>query len=75
MKIIASVITLAVAVTVAHPQPLHADRVRRPRVPADLRVDPAYSAFLEGHATGSQNYSCLPAGTGFAWTLFTPQAT
>jgi hypothetical protein len=75
MKIIVSVITLAVAVTVAHPQPVHADRVRRPRVPADLKVDPAYKAFLEGHATGSQNYICLPSGTSFAWTLFTPQAT
>lgn len=25
--------------------------------------------------SGTQNYVCLPAGSGFAWTLFTPQAT
>jgi hypothetical protein len=28
-----------------------------------------------GDGVGTQNYICLPSGTGFAWTLFTPQAT
>jgi hypothetical protein len=28
-----------------------------------------------GHASGTQNYVCVPSGAGFAWTLFTPQAT
>jgi Protein of unknown function (DUF3455) len=27
-----------------------------------------------GHAVGTQNYVCLPSGSGFAWTLFTPEA-
>jgi hypothetical protein len=28
-----------------------------------------------GHATGTQNYICLPSGSGFSFILFTPQAT
>jgi hypothetical protein len=28
-----------------------------------------------GHAEGTQNYICLPSGTGFKFILFTPQAT
>jgi hypothetical protein len=32
-------------------------------------------AFFEGHAFGTQDYICLPSGTGFAWTFFGPQAT
>ena len=75
MQIIASVITLAVAVTAGFPQLAHAERVRSPRVPTDLQVLPPYKGFLVGHATGTQNYICLPSGTSFAWTLFTPQAT
>ena len=31
--------------------------------------------FLKGAATGTQNYVCTPSGTGFAWILFTPEAT
>ena len=34
-----------------------------------------HEAFLVGHASGAQNYVCLPDGSGFAWTLFGPQAT
>jgi len=28
-----------------------------------------------GHAVGTQNYVCLPSGAGFAFVLFTPEAT
>ena len=28
-----------------------------------------------GHGVGTQNYVCQPSGAGFAWILFTPQAT
>jgi Protein of unknown function (DUF3455) len=31
--------------------------------------------FLLGHATGTQNYICLPEGTSFAWVFVGPQAT
>ena len=73
---------LAVAFTIAAPPATHAHprgpRVTPPPVPEDIQVPPGSRAFLEGHAVGTQNYACLPsatAATGFAWTLFTPDAT
>ena len=66
---------LAVALSLSLAQLAHAHQVTPPRVPADIEVQPGNKAFLVGHATGTQNYICLPAGTGFAFALFTPEAT
>ena len=66
---------LAVAFTVSLPLQAHAGQVTVPPVPADLEVEPGFKAFLEGHAVGTQNYVCQPSGAGFAFVLFTPQAT
>ena len=66
---------LAVAFTVSLPSQAHAGQVTVPPVPADLEVEPGFKAFLEGHAVGTQNYVCQPSGAGFAFVLFTPQAT
>jgi hypothetical protein len=49
--------------------------VKPPPVPANIQVPAGNKAFLVGHAVGTQNYVCLPSGSGFAFTLFTPQAT
>jgi Protein of unknown function (DUF3455) len=54
------------------PQSAH---VTPPSVPANLQVPADSKAFLEGHAVGTQDYICLPSGSGFAWTFFGPQAT
>jgi hypothetical protein len=62
---IAYATALAVAFTVAL-QPAHADPV-----PNSIKVPGGNTAFLEGHAIGTQNYICLPSG----WTFFGPQAT
>jgi hypothetical protein len=69
---IACATALAVAFTVSLPQPVHADPV-----PNTIQVPAGNTAFLEGHAVGTQNYICLPlpSGAGFAWTFFGPQAT
>lgn len=66
---------LAAAFALALPQPASAVDVTPPSVPPGLQVDSGNKPFLEGHAVGTQNYICLPSGAGFAWTLFTPQAT
>jgi hypothetical protein len=71
---ISSAAALAAALTVSMPPPAHAD-ITPPPVPANLEVPAESVAFLQGHGVGTQNYVCLPSGSGFAWTLFTPEAT
>jgi len=66
---------LALACTVALPRAAHAEKVVPPNVPDKLKVLGDNKAFLVGHAIGTQNYVCLAAGAGFAWNLFTPEAT
>ena len=66
---------LAAAFAIALPQPAYADEVTPPPVPANLKVEAGNEAFLVGHAVGTQNYVCLPSGTGVAYVLFTPEAT
>ncbi len=72
--LIACATALAVAFTVGLPQPAHADHVTPPKVP-DRLVPTGATAFLVGHAVGTQNYVCLPSGAGFRFVLFTPEAT
>jgi hypothetical protein len=68
-------VTAVLAVTVAAPRAAGADIVP-PVVPAKLQAPAGDRPFLVGHAYGTQNYICLPAGkNGAAWTFFGPQAT
>ena len=60
--LIACATALAVAFTVALPQPASAGKVTPPPVPDNIRVPAGNKAFLEGHAVGTQNYICLPSG-------------
>lgn len=72
---------LAAIITVALPQPAHADRVSPPDVPGEIEVPAGNKVFLKGSAIGTQNYICLPSNLPsppnppFLWTLFGPQAT
>jgi uncharacterized protein DUF3455 len=72
---VASAAVLAGAAAIALPQPADAASDGPARVPANIRVPAGNTAFFEGHASGTQDYLCLPSGSGFAWTLFGPQAT
>jgi hypothetical protein len=72
---IACVTALAVAFLATLPRPAHADRVTPPPVPDNLQVPAGNKVSFLGHAFGTQNYICLPSGSAFIWTLFTPQAT
>jgi hypothetical protein len=66
----------ALALTCAGwPRPARADGVTPPPVPANLQVPAGNTAFLVGHATGTQGYICQPSGAGFAWAFVKPQAT
>ena len=77
----ASALALALALTGTLAQSAYAGQIRLPRMPDNIAVDTDNTPFLVGHAVGTQNYSCLPAGVDaagnplFAWTLFTPEAT
>jgi len=66
---------LAVALFAALPRPSAAERVTPPLTPANIQAPAGNKPFLVGHAVGTQNYICLPVGSGFNWTLFGPQAT
>jgi hypothetical protein len=73
--VIACAAALVLALAVALTLPAHADQVTPPSVPANLQAPQGNNVFLMGHATGTQNYICLPSATGFGWTFFGPQAT
>jgi hypothetical protein len=68
-------LTLASACLAILPPGLSARDRRLPRVPSELTVPAGHRLFLLGHATGTQQYICLPTSSGVAWTLFGPQAT
>jgi hypothetical protein len=73
---IACATALAVAFTLSLPSPARAHDLTPPPVPDKLQAPEGAEAFLVGHARGTQNYVCLPtAAGGFAYTLFTPEAT
>jgi hypothetical protein len=75
IRVVACAAALAAAFAVALPQPAYADDLTTPAVPANIAVRAGNKAFLVGHAVGTQNYVCLPSGTGVAFVLFTPEAT
>lgn len=56
-------------------QPWPTARTEVPPVPSNLAVPPGNTLFFHGYAVGTQNYSCLPEGTGVAWKPLGPQAT
>jgi len=66
---------LAAVFAMSLSQTAHAGEIKPPDVPDQLKVVDGSVVFLIGHARGSQNYICLPSGSGFAYSLFTPEAT
>lgn len=66
---------LAVFGAVAAGLPAPSQTVTAPPVPTDIQVPAGNTAFLKGHATGTQNYVCLPSTSGLVWKFQAPQAT
>jgi hypothetical protein len=54
-----------------------AQKITSPATPALITPPAGNSAFLLGHAVGTQGYVCLPKGTGASWTVNNarPEAT
>jgi Protein of unknown function (DUF3455) len=72
---LAGLLAIALESSVALAQPAAADAFALPSIPANLQAPEGNTLFLKGQAQGAQNYICLPSGSGFAWTFFSPQAT
>lgn len=70
-----AITALIIAFTVWMPWTAVAQNVTPPAVPENLEVPDGSTAYLIGRAYGTQNYICLLAGGGFAWTFLGPQAT
>ena len=66
---------IVAALAAAAPFAAIASNINPPSTPDTLVVPAGSKAFLIGHAVGTQNYICLPEGTGAKWVLFGPQAT
>ena len=66
--------TAAIAMAIATPLTAHANDAPT-RIPENLRVPDGHRRFLDLHATGTQNYMCLPSGSSVAWLPVGPQAT
>jgi hypothetical protein len=62
-------------VAIAWGCPVFAESLTVPPVPPDIQVPAGNAPFLKGEAVGTQNYVCLPSGSGFTWTFYGPQAT
>lgn len=67
-----TVVSIALESPMALGQPGFANATK---VPPDLQVPAGNTLFLKAEASGTQNYICLPTGSGFAWTFTGPQAT
>jgi hypothetical protein len=80
-RIMPAACAAALAMACAFSLSAHAGKVTPPDVPDNLKVLDGTHPFLVGHAIGTQNYVCVPAGVDaqgqprFAYTLFTPEAT
>src|ERR1700757_279327 len=46
-----------------------AQKIKTPTTPAAITPPAGNSAFLVGHAVGTQGYVCLPTSTGASWTV------
>jgi hypothetical protein len=71
----AGLIAVALGSSVALAQPAAATPFAPPPVPFNVAVPDGNTLFLKGEAKGTQNYVCLPSAGGFAFKLFTPEAT
>jgi hypothetical protein len=76
--LVAFAVALLGVFVVAQARAVQADDFVPPAVPANIQVPAGSRLFFVTHATGTQDYVCLPSTTdpdGVEFKLFTPQAT
>jgi hypothetical protein len=71
----ASTLAITLMLSAGVGQRLFGETITMPPVPPNIQVPSGNVAFFKSQAVGTQNYICSPAGEGFAWKLFGPQAT
>lgn len=68
--------TTVLLLTLAFAAPMDTqERLSAPTVPENLQVPPGHKVFLTTHASGTQNYVCMPSPAGATWAFHGPQAT
>jgi len=79
MRRIRGIFAAAVALgwVLCTPTPADAQTIASPTTPTLITPPAGNSAFLVGHAVGTQGYVCLPKGGGASWTVNNarPEAT
>src|SRR5947209_9116806 len=72
-----AVLAITLACTFGVTSSTAASGVTPPPTPAAITPPAGNTAFLVGHAVGTQGYICLPSGSGASWTVVSsrPQAT
>jgi hypothetical protein len=77
IRLLLAALLLLLALALGVVRPAFAQKVADPVTPAGITPPSGNSIFAVGHAVGTQGYVCLPAGTGFSWTVngSRPQAT
>ena len=70
LMLVACAVALAAAFSAPLQQPTSAAGALPPTVPTNIQVPSGNKLFLVGHAIGTQNYVCLPSGTGVKFVLF-----
>lgn len=76
LRLVAAVIvSLGLNAAVAVAQPAFSGHPEGPAVPSTLDVPTGHQLYFVGHATGTQNYVCVPSPSGPIWKFIAPQAT
>jgi hypothetical protein len=75
--ITAGLMTVSLGFSLAIATPALANGVNPPPTPPAITPPAGNTAFLFGHAVGTQGYVCLPSGSGASWTVNSsrPEAT
>ena len=71
----ARTLAAALALLALMPGLAYAAKPSPPNVPTAIQVPAGHVPFLQGRASGTQNYICRQSSAGYAWTFVAPAAT